>query len=211
MRSENPQGLTDQHRLSPPGSLRAWVPSHDVQFYQNEDFLATAVAQYLADGVRSGQPLIVITTAAHRKAFADRMRSMGVDPDDLVHARDVIWLDAQETLSAFMEGATPNRELFDATIGNVFEKLMTNRKYLVVRAYGEMVDLLWKQGKAEGAIVLEELWNGLASKYSFSLLCAYSKASLQTDSSPHGLERICGQHSRVLPSEPETRNGLSLL
>jgi hypothetical protein len=130
------------------------------------------------------------------------MRSMGVDPDDLVDARDVMWLDAAETLSAFMEGSRPNPELFDATVGNVFEKIVANRKYVMVRAYGEMVDLLWQEGKAEGAIALEELWNALAAKYAFSMLCTYAKSGLLADANPHGLERICGVHERVLPSEP---------
>jgi KaiC/GvpD/RAD55 family RecA-like ATPase len=185
-------------------SARAWATGHDVQFYENETFLSTSVAKFLVEGVRAGQPVIVIATAAHRKAFAAKMVAMGVDPEELVHARTAVWLDARETLSAFMEGGRPNRELFDATVGNVFEQLTANRKYVVVRAFGEMVDLLWKDGKAEGAIALEEMWNGLAAKYSFALLCAYSKESLLTDPSAHGLERICGVHSRVLPSEPQT-------
>ncbi|MEX2180009.1 MAG: MEDS domain-containing protein [Gemmatimonadaceae bacterium] len=182
-------------------TMRAWVPGHDVQFYEDEDFLASTVAAFLVEGFRAGQPLVVIATPAHRRAFAARMLALGVDPEDLVHGRDVIWLDADQTLSAFMEGGRPNAELFSATVGNVFERLMLNRRYVVVRAYGEMVDRLWKDGKAEGAIALEKLWNGLAVQYSFSLLCAYSKASLLGDTQPDGLERICGQHARVLPSE----------
>jgi hypothetical protein len=187
-----------------------WTPGHDVQFYENEEFLQTAVANFLADGVRVGQPIIVIATSAHRKAFAERMRSLGIDPDDLVHARDAIWLDARETLSAFMEGGRPSPELFEATVGNVFAKLVKNRRYVIVRAYGEMVDLLWNDGKAEAAISLEILWNELAAKYSFSLLCAYSKASLSKDTG-HSVDAICGQHMRVLPSEFDARAPLEHL
>jgi len=194
----------DGQSLSRRHSIRAvgWSPGHDVQFYENEEFLNTAVAGFLADGVRVGQPIIVIATGVHRTAFASRMRSMGLDPDDLVLGRDAVWLDARETLTAFMEGGRPNRELFEATVGNVFEKLITNRRYIIVRAYGEMVDLLWNEGKAEAAIELEVLWNELAAKYSFSLLCAYSKHSLSKDRG-RGIEHICGQHMRVLPSEFE--------
>jgi KaiC/GvpD/RAD55 family RecA-like ATPase len=190
------QGNSRRHSVRTVG----WSPGHDVQFYENEEFLNTAVAGFLSDGVRVGQPIIVIATGAHRNAFAARMRSMGLDPDDLVHGRDAVWLDARETLTAFMEGGRPNRELFEATVGNVFETLITNRRYIIVRAYGEMVDLLWNEGKAEAAIALEVLWNELAAKYSFSLLCAYSKHSLSKDRG-RGIEHICGQHMRVLPSE----------
>lgn len=177
----------------------AWAERHDVQFYDDDDLLTTAIARFLIQGARVGQPLIVIATLAHRETFAEKMRAMGVDPHDLVDGRDIVWLDARETLSAFMEGGMPNRELFEATVGNVFEKVIVNRRYLVVRAYGEMVDLLWRDGKAQAAIELEYLWNQLARKYSFSLLCAYSKESVANASDALGIEHICGQHSAVLP------------
>src|ERR1043165_4396011 len=151
-----------------------WATGHDVQFYDGEEFLFEAVASFLTDGLRAGQPLVVIATEAHRRGFLDQLRPIYHDIDDRLHGSDIVWLDARETLAAFMEGPTPNPELFEVTVGNVFEKVMADRSYLVVRAYGEMVDLLWKDGNIEGAIALEELWNGLARKYSFNLLCAYS-------------------------------------
>jgi len=42
-----------------------------------------------------------------------------------------------------------------------------------VRAYGEMVDVLWQRGERDAAIRLEEFWNDLARLQTFSLLCAY--------------------------------------
>jgi hypothetical protein len=177
-----------------------WLPCHDVQFYEDEAFLCEAVANFLVEGFRAGQPLIVIATSEHRKAFVDRMRRRGVDPDDLVQGRDIMWLDAADTLAAFMEGDRPDPELFEATVGNVFENVMANRKYAMVRAYGEMVDLLWRSGKSASAIALEELWNRLATKYAFSLLCAYSKESLLANPRADGIDSICRVHGRVLPS-----------
>src|SRR3954463_10908386 len=112
-----------------PQPPRAWSTGHDVQFYESEEFLYGSVASFLVDGVRAGQPIVVIATEVHRRHFADYMRGTGVDIDTLLHGRDVVWLDARETLNAFMEGPTPSRELFQATVGAVFEKLMENRKY----------------------------------------------------------------------------------
>jgi hypothetical protein len=185
------------HRLSEPA--QPWVPGHDVQFYDDEEFLTSVVGRFLVDGVRAGQPVIVIATPSHQQAFVNQMRAMGFDPDHLTPARDIVWLDARETLSAFMEGNRPNPELFEATVGNVFEKVTANRRYALVRAYGEMVDLLWRDGKAEAAIAVEELWNALASKYTFSLLCAYAGESLRANPREDGREMICRTHSRVLP------------
>ena len=43
-----------------------------------------------------------------------------------------------------------------------------------IRAYGEMVDVLWKRQQTEAAIRLETLWNDLARWHRFGLLCGYA-------------------------------------
>jgi hypothetical protein len=200
----SPQEQPLANRDTPTGLSalpHAWAPTHDVQFYVGEDNLATSVARFLGQGVRAGQPMVIIATAPHRAAFKEAMRALGIEPDDLVEGRDVVWLDARDTLSAFMEGPHPNAELFQATVGSVFEHLMRDRRYVIVRAYGEMVDILWRDGKPEAAIELEQLWNDLAAKYSFSLLCTYAVDSV-IKGDCQGIDLICGKHSRVLPSEP---------
>lgn len=178
-----------------------WAAAHEVQFYESDSFLTDAVATYLATGIRVGQPVVVIATPAHRKDFTNRLRVMGIDPETLVEGRDIVFLDARETLDCFMEGGQPNAELFEATVGDVFETLLRGRRYLLIRAFGEMVDLLWRDGKAQAAIELEKLWNALAAKYSFQLLCAYTEKALTTDRDGRTAAEICGTHARVLPPE----------
>jgi signal transduction histidine kinase len=68
-------------------------------------------------------------------------------------------------------------------------------------AYGEMVDLLWRAGKAEAAIALEELWNEIGNDYSFSLLCAYVMDNFNTERDARGFAEVCRTHSRVVPTE----------
>ena len=180
----------------------AWAPTHDVQFYAVEEALYQSIGRFLVDGVRAGQPILVVATGPHRRAFEQAMRNAGVEPDDLVEGRDAVWLDARETLSAFMEGGHPSPELFEATVGSVLQRLMRDRRYVIVRAYGEMVDLLWQDGKMEAALQLEHLWNALATKYSFALRCAYAVDGILKGDC-RGIDRICGSHTRVLPSGGE--------
>ena|SRR5687768_11695791 len=187
-------------RARESGAAKPWQARHDVQFYDDDSRLARSVADFLAEGIKSAQPAIVIATPAHIRAIKEELRQCGVDVDG-AGPNDMIWLDAHETLSAFMEGGRPSRELFDATVGNVFEKVTSARRYVTVRAFGEMVDILWRDGKPQAAIELEEIWNALAARYAFALLCAYSTKSLDpTDMA--GIERICSVHSQVLPSRP---------
>jgi PAS domain S-box-containing protein len=100
-----------------------------------------------------------------------------------------------------MEGRMPNHELFEATLGAVFDRVLGDHHYLVARAYGEMVDLLWKDGNIEGAIALEDMWNALAARYSFTLLCAYSMGNFYKEAHTASFQRICAQHAHALPTE----------
>ena len=60
-----------------------------------------------------------------------------------------------------------------------------------------MVDLLWKNGQSDAAIALEILWNKLALKYNFALLCGYSIGSFYKQTKQ--FEDVCAQHSYVVP------------
>lgn len=188
------------------GPTPAGLRGHDVQFYRTENHLTRGVVDFLAAGIRAGQPIIVIASEAHREAFAGGLRASGLDPDEMLSGRLATWLDARETLASFMEGDLPSRELFMATVGSEFERLLERRHYLVVRAYGEMVDLLWKDGNSEGALLLEQLWNELGSKYMYSLLCGYSLDNFLHETGVEGLRRVCGHHTHALPLESLDRN-----
>jgi hypothetical protein len=189
------------------GKTPAGLTGHEVQFYGSEPFLVQSVVDFLASGLRAGQPLVVIATEPHRHAFSAALRAQGLDTEAYLGSHEAVWLDARETLAAFMEGARPNAELFKATVGRVFEKVLNKRSYLVVRGYGEMVNLLWKDGNDEGAIQLERLWNELATKYAFSLLCGYALDGFLKDSGVERFRRVCGEHSHALPLERELEAG----
>jgi hypothetical protein len=188
-----------------PLESHAWQTGHDVEFYSTDAALVPTVVDFLASGVRAGQPIVVIATAAHRQQFAAGLLAEGIDIDDLMEGRDRVWLDADETLTSFMDGDSPNPEMFAATIGRVFARLKKDRQYLVVRAYGEMVDILWQAGRATAALEVERLWNALATEHSFWLLCAYSEASLEKECGEAQLGQICGHHRRIVAREPAVR------
>ena len=184
----------------------AGLAGHDVHFYRTEESLVNSVVDFLAAGIRVGQPVIVIATPEHRRAFISGLRSRNLDPEELFAGRLAIWLDARETLNSFMDDGMPNRELFIATVGSVFERLLDKRHYLVVRAFGEMVDLLWKDGNVDGAILLERHWNELAMKYKYSLLCGYSIDNFVAEAGVAGFRRVCDHHTSARLLDPPQQN-----
>ena len=67
-----------------------------------------------------------------------------------------------------------------------------------VRAYGEMVALLWDAGDVLGAIELETLWHELGRELSFSLFCSYPASSVSGPEHAQALHQVCHLHSAVL-------------
>ena len=171
---------------------------HAVQFYEQEDFLADRVADFLAAGIRAGEPCVVIATPEHNALFADRLQSVGAN------VANVRFLDARATLETFLHRGMPDARRFSNIIGGVLREVGGSAGG--VRAYGEMVDLLWRDGEPDAAIRLEELWNDLADQHTFSLLCAYPLANFYKEADSAQFERVCGTHNIVRATEHTTHD-----
>ena len=166
---------------------------HAVQFYEQEEFLVDRVADFLAAGIRESEPCVVIATSEHNEMFAGKLRSLGVETDR------VTFLEARATLDEFLHRGMPDGEKFRHVIGSTLSK--AGGPGGRVRAYGEMVDLLWRDGKPDAAIRLEELWNDLANHYTFSLLCAYPLANFYKESDCARFDTVCDTHNIVRGTE----------
>jgi hypothetical protein len=173
---------------------------HAVQFYQDENSLAATAAGFLADGIALGQPALVVATASHAARIVAALKIRGLNADELRRTGEFNVFDARKMLSSFMVGSMPDPLLFKSNVGDAIERLCVDRKPCPIRAYGEMVDLLWQDGNSEGAIRLEILWNQLASAYEFSLLCGYAVGHFYKESVRSRFRDVCDQHSHVIPS-----------
>jgi hypothetical protein len=171
---------------------------HFVQVYRDEAFLYEAVAEYTGTGLRRGEGVIVIATPSHRAAFTQRLEADGVAAKDAVQRGQLLMLDADETLARFTPGGMPDWQTFHALIGGVIAK--QRLEYPTVRAYGEMVDVLWQRGECDAAIRLEEFWNDLAKLQTFSLLCAYHMDNLDAAAYRGPLECVCKVHTHLIPA-----------
>jgi KaiC/GvpD/RAD55 family RecA-like ATPase len=172
------------------------VHHHAVQFYGTDQSLYTTVAGFLAEGLVTGQPAIVVATATHRTAIQEHLSQRFIDCEKAIRNGDLVVLDAEATLDLFMADDEPDEALFEENVGRLVEQAMNGRQRVILRAYGEMVDVLWKQGRSEAAIKLEILWNKLAGKYSFALLCGYAMGSFYKQTKQ--LEEVIAQHTHVI-------------
>jgi hypothetical protein len=174
--------------------------SHAVQFYKDDTSLAKTVATFFADGFRAGEPAVIIATAAHTEIIMEEIAAEGFDLAELRRSRQLHTMDADAILATFMLGGTPDTLLFRNNVGGIIERICEGRKPCPIRAYGEMVDLLWQRGNGDGAIRVEMLWNQLAGAYDFSLLCGYSFGQFYKQTRDPRYHDVVAQHSHVFPT-----------
>jgi PAS domain S-box-containing protein len=195
-------------------SLRAPVPrfpvhdhdGHAVQFYKDDSALLAELSRFVGSALAAGDAAIVVATPTHREGLADLLNTRGLDVSKAAKQGRYIAMDAAETLSKFTEGGQLNVALFNDVIGRVIlqAKSSAASDKPSVAVFGEMVALLWADGKVEMAIQLEQLWNNLAKLHSFSLYCGYPMNSFCREEFGEPFARICEAHSTVVPTDNYT-------
>jgi hypothetical protein len=171
---------------------------HFVQVYQDTAFLCEAVAEYVGTGLRRGDGAILIARPAHVAEFKRQLSQAGLAPERALRRGQLVVLDADRTLEKFTPGGMPDWQTFHALIGGSIAEMRL--RFPQVRAYGEMVDVLWQRGERDAAIRLEEFWNDLARLQTFSLLCAYCIDHLDPQAYAGPLECVCRVHTHLIPA-----------
>ena len=175
---------------------------HAVRFYENEASLCRIVANFLREGLAVGQPALLIATSAHASGIVGELRARGLDVDGLLESRDLVIVGTKETLASFMDGETLDPAKFDRAVSAALDLVRDGRSGVTVRAYGEMVDVLLRQGLDVAAIQLEMLWNRLTRSGEFSLMCGYAMGNFYKDAM---VKDVCRQHTHLVHSDGTAR------
>ena len=172
--------------------LNAGGRDHLVLFHASEQELADDVYQHLFGAGEPGTA-IVIATPQHRRLITDRLAQAGIDVPAEWAMGSFVALDAAETMASFMVDGWPDAAAFWRTMSPVLKSASARPGQ--VRVFGEMVALLWEDGRTGAAVDLEALWNELARQYAFSLLCAYPDDAVEAGEHADELAQISAAHS----------------
>jgi len=174
---------------------------HLLQLYGSDDpSLVRNVTRYLREGLRRGDGLIVIATAPHRASFTRILREEPLYSGAVLTGR-LVFLDAEMTLGRFMIEGEPNEARFKAVIGEALDGVRSRAAHTMIRAYGEMVAVLWSRGEYDGAVRLEALWNRLLASSDVSLFCAYPIDVLGPEFHRGPVESVLHAHSCLVGDE----------
>lgn len=186
---------------------------HSVHIYDEHSSLIKRLCGIVVSGLHVGNSVLIVATKEHRNQLVKELHEAGLDIRQ--HAREgrYTMIDAQETLNTFMVRRWPDPRLFRESVGALIEDVRkkARSKDRGLTVFGEMVAVLWEEGKKEAALELERLWNDALSARAFHLHCAYPRWSF-TDTSGLGLAAVCQAHSHVLDSTDSwmQRSALSL-
>jgi hypothetical protein len=173
---------------------------HVVQIYDNDTMLLNTLADYASDGFYAGDSVVVIATGNHIEALNSRLRVRGLDINPLVASNQYIPLDADETLAKFMVNGYPDEKYFIETVNAIMARARKTGR--VVRAFGEMVALLWERGNGQATLQLEAMWNNFCATQRFCLFCAYPKNGFSHDASA-SVMHICAAHSKLIGTDEQ--------
>jgi PAS domain S-box-containing protein len=177
--------------------------THVVQLYSDDGLLLDVLSRFIGGAVAVGDAGVVIATKAHHEGLTTRLKAQGLDTTLAISQGRYIPVDAEELLPRLMTNGKVDETRFIEIITPLLTRARnaTDCKDSRIAVFGELVALLWAQGKPQEAIRVEQLWNELARHHYFSLLCAYPITGFENDRHIEPFLKMCAQHSGVVPSE----------
>jgi hypothetical protein len=169
---------------------------HLIQLYENESAFLNSLEGFTGSGFLAKDSVIVIATDSHLTQLNTRLIKQGFDVNRLIARNLYLPLDAEETLQNFMVNGKPDEKKFTHLINGIVSRV--RRPGNRVRAFGEMVALLWNNNNREATRELEDLWNKFCAKEKFCLFCAYPKTGLVNAS----MHQICCSHTKIISGAP---------
>jgi hypothetical protein len=177
---------------------RAEPEEHVVQLYgEDHQLLVRNVSRFLAEGLKRGDGVVVIATSEHAVAILRQLTEESAEAAGALGDGRLVVLDAQATLDRFMVDGQPDQDGFRAVVGRVLKEVGGRSATGKIRAFGEMVGILWVDGQQAAATRLEQYWNELLTGSTCSLFCAYPIDVFDGGSQTAALEAILCAHTHM--------------
>jgi CheY-like chemotaxis protein len=179
---------------------------HDVLFYLDDVCFLENFCRFIEAALEAGNAVIAVATEPHRVSLHEMLQAHGVGIAAAVKEGRYIPLNVEEILSTVMVGDMPDPGRFAKVAGHLISAAAktADGKHRRVSACGECAPGLWAKGMAEGAIRLEQLWDGVAETYGVDILCGYPVNGFQREENKQIFQRICAEHSTVYQNEAES-------
>jgi hypothetical protein len=143
------------------------LPFRDcVRFYDREADLVSLLAEHVGPALRDGLDTFAVVRPEIAHALQMRLlRDWGSTPGVLT------LIDAQSTLEQIVVEGWPEATAFDRHVAALVRMATTPGRSALL--FGEMVTMLWDEGRREAAVRMEALWHDRLTRAQACVLCAY--------------------------------------
>ena len=167
---------------------------HLVQIYEDDEIFVHALTGFTENGFQNGDSVIIIATDSHL-SLLEKQLNQNHDLAALKLSGRFIPVNAEDALSSFVIDDIVDEALFRKFVnGLITISRQNNHK---VRAFGELVAVLWGQGNRQATYKLESLWDEFCKSDLICLFCAYPKSGFRQNAR-ESIEHICSLHSKMI-------------
>lgn len=183
--------------------------SHIVQLYDADDFVASAVAIFAAEGLRRGEAIVLTGTEEHQRAVRRELVSRDVDYDAAVRRGQVLFYDVREAAAAMLPEGVADPAGFSAYGRGALDKARAGGRFSGVRWWGEITNFLHHQGQPGPALAAERLGDAAAKEEGITVFCSFLCNRFDAQGYA-ALRGICSIHSHVIPAEDYVAHRLAV-
>lgn len=170
---------------------------HEAGFYSDDALLLDDFGQFAESRLKAGRILICVSAAARRHQLEQALGERGLDIDRLVREARYLWFDLADALSTLLVDGWPDETRLEAFLVPLLrvDKPAAERPRLA--AWGECAPELWRSGKVDAALRLEQLWDAAARVHGIDVMCAYARHGSPSNDRRAAHDAICSAHSSV--------------
>lgn len=174
------------HLLSPQ--------NHICEFYSSAEARIKSLCNFIVPGIIKDEAVVVVATFENLLMLKNTLILYAIDVDEVVNSGQLVLLNAHKTLEKFIRNDHIDYMLFFNLMTQMLDELQ--EKFVGIRAYGEMVDVLYETKSLDLTLELEQLWSGLSLQYHFNLMCGYTAENFRGHHSH--IKKICSSHTHLI-------------
>lgn len=163
--------------------------------------MVKVVTSWVSTPLRGDGGAVLICTPANAHRILERLELEGLDVARLRANGRLKVLAAEVVMSRFMSDGVPDATMFRSLARDLMRSMRAACGQGEVRAWGEMVDILCKQGQVDAARDLEHIWNEAIETHGIRLLCSYEIDNLAPQTHDRMLRHVCEGHSVLIPED----------
>lgn len=195
-----PGTLPDSYFAGMPAPTRTpHCAAHRVAFRMpGSDRPSQPLLRFLLEGAARGDAIVLLGEGAANDSIEAASSGLGIDLAALRQAGRWHRADAAALVASATGVGGVNLDMVEAALRQVLARAGQGGRR--VRAYGELVSVLWTSGRRDEAVALEQRWERLLAEAPVELFCGYAIALTDDDFTLTEVEALLALHGAVEPA-----------